>query len=184
MFYNAPKCTRKGDRMQKQSQTEKVFAKNKKISTIYKPGRGKKNEPGWAWFEARECGKSEEQLIEFIIDFVSSIVNNPDILSIEEECHRRHIHSRTLRKWAKQCPIVEEGKDYALEIIGLRREKGMLLKKMDPKFITFLHQFLDRYTEHDDREDARKVKLASQGVTPGETKIIVVNENIKTEEPE
>lgn len=168
--------------MQKQTQTEKVFAKNKRISTIYNKGR-KTNSKAWAWFEQRERGKSDDQLRDLILDIIDSISDDSTVLTIEEECHKRNIHSRTLRKWAKQCQIVDDGKDFALEILGVRREKGWLNKKLNDKSVLTFWQFLDRYKEHDDREDTRKIKLANEGVAEGQTIIRVVNENIKEEVP-
>lgn len=182
MFYIGPKSTFKGDLMQDKVPLVNNSKKTKKKTTKKKDSNGSSIEK-YQYTERILCPRDTKE-INALGDRLWAYAQKEDSLNFEDFCADEGMAPSMLCYWAEHNIYFRDQHKKAKLKIGARLDKGFLRKDFEYRCKMTLHNYLDRAKEDDAYEDSRKIKLANEGVTNGETKIIVVNENKSYEEPE
>ena len=101
--------------------------------------------------------------------------------SIERWAVKKRLTLTTIENWASEDEYCGHLYSLALSSIGARIEDGIIDREKNDKYIGMLYVYLKRMGKHNIYEDNRKAALAAEGVIPGQTKVYIVNENVKEE---
>lgn len=98
-----------------------------------------------------------EKLASTLIEWVDE---NDDALSLEQFCVIQKISKKSVDDWRKRCVFLDEGIEYAKMVIGVRREIGMLFRKLEPRYTAWcLHYYLPRWDKANEYHAALQSKF-------------------------
>lgn len=175
-----PKSYHEGVSVARKSQAE--IDSEKKVTN---PTKKYKPTIADAWFERRQrWPKTPERMKELGRILIEEANNEKGALFMMRIAQKLGISYQYLRELTQESPELKSDRDFAREILGTRQLEGAVRKQLDREVvIKYLRLHVpDLVKDIDTNEDARKIKLASQGVTEGQTKIVVVNENVTVKE--
>lgn len=161
-----------------QLQNEKVLEKKDKKATNKKELNP--SEAIYCFKERKLCPRDPEEIGQ-LGDKLWEYAKNEDTVNFEDFCANEGISINMLYYWSTKNEHFKHQYARSKLKIGARIDKGLMFKQYEWRNRIVLHNYLDRAQKDDAREDERKIKLANEGVTSGETKIVVVNENKRYE---
>lgn len=167
--------------MQKESLSVNDSKKTKKKTTKIK--QLDPQEGFYCYKERRLCPRDPEEIHQ-LGDRLWKHVQDDRCVNFEDFCADEGISIDMLRYWSLKNEYFGQIYQRSKLKIGARLDRGIWFKQLEWRNRITMHNYLKRYAEDDAIEDTRKIKLANEGVTNGETRILIVNENKKYEEPE
>ncbi len=115
-------------------------------------------------FTLKQTPVSNDYLLHFALEWVNWAITDDDALTLEGYYIIKGVGSRTVDRWCKRCPELMEAHDYAMMIIGDRREKGAITRKYDSGMIrTTMPMYKAKWKELEEWRAHLSEKIASAG---------------------
>jgi hypothetical protein len=112
--------------------------------------------------EMKSVAVSEVTIERFAEDIVKW-AHTPNALTISSFPTSRGIHHVTWNRWLKRFPLLMEANDIAKELIGIRREEGVMLGKYRDSMVKPIHGlYSHQWRENEDR----LADLANESINP------------------
>jgi len=71
-------------------------------------------------------------------DLLKWVDSDRDALLIKEYINAKKINMADYYRWKERCPELQRSHDYVLAVLGERREKGLISRKLEPTSVTFM----------------------------------------------
>ncbi len=107
---------------------------------------------------------SYDYKLKFALEWVNVAMADEDMLTLEEFYILKGIDPRTVERWLKTCPELQQAHDFVMCILGVRREKGGLNHKYDSAIVrTSMAIYSVRWKDIEEWRNAMKEKIAGSG---------------------
>ncbi len=114
---------------------------------------------------------SYDYKLKFALEWVNVAIADDDMLTLEEFYILKGIDPRTVERWLKTCPELQQAHDFVMCVIGVRREKGALKNKYDSGMVrTSMAMFSVRWKDLEEWRNAMKEKIA--GSSAGSIRVV------------
>lgn len=122
-------------------------------------------------FSFRKCPVSEAFLDHLATELVDWAKNDDKAIKVTQFLGLKGIHSKTFDRWRDRHPKMQDAYEYALMVIGDRRESGAIYKKFDASIVSFTmpHYDKDWVKQHEWRAKLKETEQQSN-----ETRIVVL----------
>lgn len=115
-------------------------------------------------FTLRQTPVSKDYLLKFALEWVNWAMTDEDALKLTQFYVLKGIHNFSVERWMKRCPELQRAHDWALMIIGNRREIGAIKKIYDSAMIrTTMCMYDTQWKELEEWRARLSEKIASAG---------------------
>ncbi len=115
-------------------------------------------------FTLRQTPVSNDYLLKFALEWVNWAITDDDALTLEGFYILKGVQQRTVDRWCDRCPELMEAHDYAMMVIGDRREKGAITRKYSEGMIkTTMCMYKIKWKELEEWRAHLSEKIANAG---------------------
>lgn len=168
----------------KKNVTKKINHDNKGNIFVSKLDYNKLDDP----FMRERIHRTDKQILQEIPLLLKWAYYEPNAYSMDQYYAFRGIYQRTFQKWCARCPELEDAKQQAKRLLGIKREHGAMNRELDKDVaLRTLHLFLDEYKDVDKyHADLKKTADAAQaeGFMEGVRRYVAAQEVILQPLPE
>ena len=153
--------------MTKKEQTpNRIIVKKKRTSKVTNSISTFKKEMYLDLFTLRERPVSDDYLFKLALEWITVALNDETMLTLDDFLILKGLSRKTMMSWCRRCDVLMEAHNHVTMIIGNRREKGMLTKKLDSTgVLRSMHMYDDRWVKADEWRASLSTKILGAGNT-------------------